>query len=138
MDIIAMNAGSLCRGIIPIGLLILLRTITTALTAVRRWRQKMSVIIKGEPTGLEAYMINGIKNCQLNHIKFANVVFGCETIEDANRTIFRKERKGKWVYNSPITMRCSECGLVIKDWDWHRFKYCPNCNANMVGDEKDE
>ena len=42
------------------------------------------------------------------------------------------ERKtGKWIYNSPVTMKCNQCGLVIKDWDWHRFKYCPNCDAVM-------
>ena len=44
------------------------------------------------------------------------------------------ERKtGKWIYNSPVTMKCNQCGLVIKDWDWHRFKYCPNCCSDMRG-----
>ena len=44
------------------------------------------------------------------------------------------ERKtGKWIYNSPVTMKCNQCGLVIKDWDWHRFKYCPNCYSDMRG-----
>ena len=42
-------------------------------------------------------------------------------------------RKGKWIYNSPVTMKCNQCGLVIKDWDWHRFKYCPNCYSDMRG-----
>jgi len=47
------------------------------------------------------------------------------------------ERKmGKWIYNSPVTMKCDQCGFVIKDWDWHRFKFCPNCRADMRG-EKD-
>ena len=45
------------------------------------------------------------------------------------------ERKnGKWIYNSPVTMKCDQCGLVIKDWDWHRFKNCPNCLADMRGE----
>ena len=43
-------------------------------------------------------------------------------------------KKGKWIYNSPVTMRCNQCGFVIKDWDWHRFKYCPNCIADMRGE----
>lgn len=44
------------------------------------------------------------------------------------------ERKtGKWIYNSPVTMKCNQCGLVIKDWDWHRLKYCPNCYSDMRG-----
>ena len=42
-----------------------------------------------------------------------------------------ERKKGKWIYNSPVTMKCNQCGLVIKDWDWHRFKYCPNCCAKM-------
>ena len=46
------------------------------------------------------------------------------------------ERKtGKWIYNSPVTMKCNQCGLVIKDWDWHRFKCCPNCGAKMRGEQ---
>lgn len=49
-----------------------------------------------------------------------------------------EERKtGKWICNSPVTMKCNQCGLIIKDWDWHRFKYCPNCCADMRG-EQDE
>ena len=42
-----------------------------------------------------------------------------------------EREKGEWVYNSPVTMKCNRCGLVIKDWDWHRFKICPNCGAKM-------
>jgi len=95
----------------------------------------MSVIIKGEPTELEAYMINGIKNCQLNHIKFANIVFGCETIEDADRTIFRKERKGKWIkereeWFTDYPYKCTNCGKHSRA----RYYFCPNCGADMRGD----
>ena len=42
-----------------------------------------------------------------------------------------ERKEGKWIYNSPVTMKCDQCGLVIKDWDWHRFKYCPNCDSVM-------
>ena len=45
-----------------------------------------------------------------------------------------EREKGEWVYNSPVTMKCNRCGLVIKDWDWHRFKICPNCGADMRGE----
>lgn len=48
-----------------------------------------------------------------------------------------KRNNGHWIYNSPVTMKCNQCGLVIKDWDWYRFKYCPNCDADMRG-EQDE
>lgn len=46
-----------------------------------------------------------------------------------------ERKKGRWVYNSPVTMKCNQCGLVIKDWDWHRFKFCPNCGADMRGEQ---
>ena len=48
------------------------------------------------------------------------------------------ERNGKWIYNSPTTMKCDRCGFAIKDWDWHRFKYCPNCGADMRGGDSNE
>jgi len=44
-----------------------------------------------------------------------------------------ERQSGEWIYNSPVTMKCDQCGLVIKDWDWHRFKICPNCGADMRG-----
>ena len=46
----------------------------------------------------------------------------------------QEQKKGKWIYNSPVTMKCNQCGFIIKDWDWHRFKYCPNCIADMRGE----
>ena len=46
----------------------------------------------------------------------------------------QERKKGKWIYNSPVTMKCNQCGFIIKDWDWHRFKYCPNCIADMRGE----
>ena len=45
-----------------------------------------------------------------------------------------ERKRGKWIYNSPVTMKCDQCGLVIKDWDWHRFKFCPNCDCDMRGE----
>ena len=47
-----------------------------------------------------------------------------------------ERKKGRWVYNSPVTMKCNQCGLVIKDWDWHKFKYCPNCCSDMRGEQE--
>ena len=75
----------------------------------------------------------------------ANVTFDEEKLKEicANalqeiKSFAQPERKmGKWVYNSPVTMKCNQCGLVIKDWDWHRFKYCPNCGADMRGKDNE-
>ena len=49
----------------------------------------------------------------------------------------QERKRGKWIYNSPVTMKCERCGFVIKDWDWNRFKFCPNCTCDMRG-EQDE
>lgn len=46
--------------------------------------------------------------------------------------------RGEWVYNSPVTMKCDLCGFVIKDWDWHRFNFCPNCGADMRQREEEQ
>jgi len=59
----------------------------------------------------------------------------CETTANELPSIQPEREKGEWVYNSPVTMKCNRCGLVIKDWDWHRFKICPNCGADMRGEK---
>ena len=46
-------------------------------------------------------------------------------------------RHGKWISNSPVTMRCNQCTYVASDWIVHEFHYCPNCGADMIG-EQDE
>lgn len=44
---------------------------------------------------------------------------------------FTKVRHGKWINNSPVTMRCNQCTYVASDWIVHEFHYCPNCGARM-------
>ena len=59
-----------------------------------------------------------------------------EAIDMAISVLRQPERKaGRWIPNSPVTMKCDQCGFVIKDWDWHRFNYCPNCGAETEGAE---
>lgn len=44
----------------------------------------------------------------------------------------QSERKtGRWIYNSPVTMRCDQCGYVVKDWEWSRANYCAGCGIPM-------
>lgn len=46
------------------------------------------------------------------------------------------ERKvGKWIYNSPVTMRCDQCGYVVKDWEWSKANYCAGCGIPMRKDD---
>lgn len=46
-------------------------------------------------------------------------------------TIEPERKKGKWISNSPVTMKCSQCGYFISDWKWHESNFCPNCGADM-------
>lgn len=54
--------------------------------------------------------------------------------------------RGKWVPGREIarTMlvnetvaieyedwHCSKCGAVVEDWEFPRYKFCPNCGADM-------
>lgn len=85
--------------------------------------------------------------CDSNLTAIYDVIAVIQQIKPRSKAIERIERgvyslpsaqperkKGKWIYNSPVTMKCNQCGFVIKDWDWHRFKYCPNCIADMRGE----
>lgn len=105
----------------------------------------MNVTIKGEPTTIEAYMIGSMTLCPPNHIKIARITFNCETIEDADGTIYRKERKGKWIYEGIRgrfpACRCSVCGS-IENADWAVIQdganFCPHCGADMIKETEDD
>jgi len=45
-------------------------------------------------------------------------------------------KRGKWIYNSPVTMKCDQCGYVIKDWRWNELNFCANCGADMRGEQE--
>ena len=42
-------------------------------------------------------------------------------------------KKGEWIYNSPVTMKCDQCEYVVRDWFVKQFRYCPLCGADMRG-----
>ena len=104
----------------------------------------MSVITKGEISALEKYMIQGIKDCQTEHIKFTNTSFRCETIEDADGNIFTRlpeRKKGKWMRQQgdyDWADICSECGesYIGKNYNMSSkppVNFCPNCGADCRG-----
>lgn len=77
--------------------------------------------------------IDALRDRYYKYDRFAKIeelVWAVEALPSAQP----ERKKGKWIYNSPVTMKCNQCGLVIKDWDWHRFKCCPNCIADMRGE----
>ena len=54
------------------------------------------VRIKGDISPLEGNIIQGIKNPMARNIKFTNVTFDCQTIEDASGHLFiRVENKNQ-------------------------------------------
>lgn len=59
-------------------------------------------------------------------------------LEHIAHTAQPQRMRGRWVANSPVTMKCDQCGIVIKDWDWFRFKICPGCGARMENGGKAE
>ncbi len=59
----------------------------------------MSIVLKGTPSKIESLMINGLKDCNKNHIKFTNVIFNCDVIEDANGNVFRRGEKHEIQYS---------------------------------------
>ena len=71
------------------------------------------------------------KICEGNLSDYHDLLVACFTDLPSAQ---QERKKGKWIYNSPVTMKCNQCGFIIKDWDWHRFKYCPNCIADMRGE----
>lgn len=56
-----------------------------------------------------------------------------------------ERKKGRWIYEGKRgrfpACRCSECGNV-ENADWailgDNVNYCPNCGADMRGEEEDE
>ena len=52
----------------------------------------------------------------------------------------QERKKGKWIrldeYPDDESLKCSECGVVLEDWVMGAFfNYCPNCGADMRGEE---
>lgn len=76
-----------------------------------------------------------VRTCEYDRV-YTKMDF-CEWLDSAP-TVQPERKKGKWIYNSPVTMKCDQCGLIIKDWDWNRFKFCPNCDCDMRGEQDEE
>lgn len=45
------------------------------------------------------------------------------------------QKKGKWIVNSPVTMKCDQCGYVIADWKCKESNYCPSCGSRNRGEK---
>ena len=43
--------------------------------------------------------------------------------------------KGKWMEYCYQNFNCSKCGYIVADDDVEEYKFCPNCGADMRGEE---
>ena len=58
-----------------------------------------------------------------------------QTINKLTDAISKQEPKtGHWIDKHFDIATCSECGF--KGGNYHVFNYCPNCGADMRGEEK--
>ena len=70
-------------------------------------------------------------NPKLNVYDILRIIDNAPTVE--------KRPKGKWRCakqgDIPITDRCTNCNYEMK-WYKNKHNYCPNCGADMRGDEE--
>lgn len=46
-------------------------------------------------------------------------------------------KRGRWIGKYTVTSVCSECGFLIHDSKVKAFAYCPNCGADMRGEDNE-
>lgn len=61
-----------------------------------------------------------------------------KVINDTPTADVVERKKGKWTYNSPVTVKCDQCGYVIGDWDASEYAFCPHCGSDMRGRSEEE
>ena len=98
------------------------------------------VTIKNE-TEFDKYVVSHIINPSKPNIKFHNITFDCETIEDASGNVFARNVRGEWiepkrdgcvVWDKRAYAQCSICGY--KQFFGREKNFCPNCGADMRGE----
>ena len=69
--------------------------------------------------------------------EMVNYCYPCKealkAIDDA--PTIEERTTGKWICKSPMTMNCNKCRFVIENWEHSKYNYCPNCGADMRGEE---
>ena len=56
----------------------------------------------------------------------------CDVIDKLKALPTTYPKKGKWIINSPVTMKCDQCGYSIPDWKVYEARFCPDCGARMM------
>ena len=63
----------------------------------------------------------------------------CVAIEGAPTADVRENVRGEWLSGDCMGASCSECGEYFSFRTFsevHNFNFCPNCGADMRGEEK--
>ena len=63
----------------------------------------------------------------------------CEAYEMAIEAL-QERPKGRWIFNNRVhyvdECHCSLCGQVLSTYKGERKNFCPNCGADMRGEEE--
>lgn len=114
----------------------------------------MSILIKGmemPPKG-DYYITLYVCSDGSAYVDVSSFPAGKDTFEAVPAADVRPVVRGKWEHGREIarTMlgnetlaieyedwHCSACGAVVEDYEFPRYKFCPNCGADMRqrGDE---
>ena len=78
-------------------------------------------------------------------VHYERVAFQQE-VSQIRRIEAEPSRTGSWIISSkeqtgcliPVECRCSRCGQQIDPDSIRLFRYCPNCGADMRGEQDDE
>lgn len=79
-----------------------------------------------------------LANCEILHPKCFNTLK--ELIDEAPTAEVRENVKGEWIHDGKFFkggygwMHCSACGRKEVDCPAGRTNFCPNCGANMRGE----
>lgn len=88
----------------------------------------MSVLIKGMK------MPKGCYECPLTDGEYGDCKVGATGEYDPYRKDcpLEEPKTGKWLYKESDHGKCSECGA----WVFELYPFCPNCGADMRGEEE--
>ena len=96
----------------------------------------MGVFIKGSGSNLETYIVDHMLDCQTNYIKFKNLFFRCNTIEDGEGSRFVKRENGEWIdYTEDGYVECPFCHSATNcDGNKDELHFCFSCGADLRGE----
>ena len=75
----------------------------------------------------------------LKLLNTSTLIYGeySEAIDVAIEALSADRPKGEWKWSeSDVSWMCGRCGCVFEEIDWRPdYNFCPNCGADMRGEE---